>query len=218
MAYDLRGASDAGKHCQGTGGGRAMPDRTIRMYGTAPPLSARERYQVAGEIARVRALVASLPGEPRVRVNANPSGPVLPHSRCIEIAALPVAAMAPSVGTDSCGRIPSHTSYRPPDSEEMSRSASSRVRENLRADRRVHSAPDGRARPGRPQAGGRAVDRARAVRASPVVHGERAGARRTAGVMADISRGGSPGGEQDHVPPAAGSRASPARCRPRRRG
>lgn len=53
-----------------------MPDRTIRMYGTAPPLSARERYQVAGEIARVRALVASLPGEPRVRVNANPSGPI----------------------------------------------------------------------------------------------------------------------------------------------
>jgi hypothetical protein len=53
-----------------------MPDRTIRVYGAAPALSARERYQVEGEVARVRALVASLPGEARVRVSANPSGPI----------------------------------------------------------------------------------------------------------------------------------------------
>jgi len=38
-------------------------------------------------------------------------GVVLPHSRCIEIAASPVAATAPSVGTDAWGRIASHARW-----------------------------------------------------------------------------------------------------------
>ncbi|HET8630033.1 MAG TPA: hypothetical protein VFL91_21645 [Thermomicrobiales bacterium] len=51
-----------------------MPDRAVRIYGAAPPLTARERREVAGEVAGLRALVAALPGEPLVEVRRNPAG------------------------------------------------------------------------------------------------------------------------------------------------
>lgn len=53
-----------------------MSEQSIRLFGAPPPLSARERGEVAGEVARLRALLATVPGAVRVRVAANPSGPL----------------------------------------------------------------------------------------------------------------------------------------------
>lgn len=50
------------------------PERTFRVLGTGPTLSADERREVEGEIARVRALLAGAPGRPLVWLGENPAG------------------------------------------------------------------------------------------------------------------------------------------------
>ena len=53
-----------------------MGERTFRIVGAPPTLSDRDRGEVAREVVRLRALVASAPGPPLVRVRRNPSGPL----------------------------------------------------------------------------------------------------------------------------------------------
>ncbi len=53
-----------------------MPDRIFRFLASAPTLTEEERREVVCEVGRLRGLVAGLPGEARVRIRANPSGPL----------------------------------------------------------------------------------------------------------------------------------------------
>ena len=49
-------------------------EQIFRILGAPPPLSDWEQREVAGEVARLQALVARAPGPTTVQVRRNPSG------------------------------------------------------------------------------------------------------------------------------------------------
>lgn len=51
-----------------------MSKRSIRLLGAPPPLTAYDQEEIAYEIARLRAMLLTVPGAVRVEVTANPSG------------------------------------------------------------------------------------------------------------------------------------------------
>ncbi len=53
-----------------------MSRQIFRLFATAPSLTEQERREVADEVARLRTLLTHVPGKARVRITANPTGPL----------------------------------------------------------------------------------------------------------------------------------------------
>jgi len=53
-----------------------MSEQIFRLFATVPALTEQDRREVADEVARLRALLAHVPGKARVRITANPTGPL----------------------------------------------------------------------------------------------------------------------------------------------
>jgi hypothetical protein len=86
-----------------------MSEQAFRLFATVPPLTEQERREVADEVARMRALLARVPGKARVRVTANPSGPLGEYAALLldaRVRGVPLPVALPPIVWQRYGHCP----------------------------------------------------------------------------------------------------------------
>jgi len=77
-----------------------MSEHVYRLFATVPALTEQERREVADEVARLRGVLAHVPGKARVRITANPTGPLGEYTALLidaGVRGVPISVALPAI-------------------------------------------------------------------------------------------------------------------------